>query len=402
MEQGRFRIGSRCSAMGFGKERPQLETTWVRGTPKPWGWGFALLLAAVFCACPSVCLHASEPPNVASAQAIHNMPPAEAARRYPVHLRAVLTFYDPYIDPRRGAVFVCDKSGCVFVSVPRLPVLPIRPGDLVEITGNTGPGDYASIIEASQIETVGHPGLPANPRRVTMDDLASGVYDTDWIQVVGRVRSVHREPNIVSLVIAAKGGSFGAVTVPEAGVDYDRLVDSLIQLTANTAPAFNQRRQMVAVHLFFPSIRQVRVLEPAPPDPFGQAPISVLDMFRFSPNASVVHRVHIQGTVTLDWPGRLLCIQDHDSSLCMQATQTTQVPVGSLVDIVGFPAIRFFKPTLEYASFRPLHPSDLPVQPIAVTADRTLKDDFDGKLIEIQAELVIFSKLSLRRCCVPP
>ena len=62
------------------------------------------------------------------------------------------------------------------------------------------------------------------------------------------------------------------MTVPEAGVDYDRLVDSLIQLTANTAPAFNQRRQMVAVHLFFPSMRQVRVLEPAPPDPFGEAP----------------------------------------------------------------------------------------------------------------------------------
>jgi diguanylate cyclase (GGDEF)-like protein len=347
-----------------------------------------LLLAAVSSPSQSVRLHASGAPNVASAHAIHSMPPTEAAHRYPVHLRAVLTFYDPYVDPRRGVVFVCDHSGCVFVSIPRLPVLSISPGDLLEIAGYTGPGDYASIIEASQIKTVGHPGLPANARSVTMDDLASGVYDTDWIQVEGRVRSIHREPNIVSLVIAAKGGSFGAVTVPEAGVDYDRLVDSLIQLTANTAPSFNQRRQMVAVHLFFPSIRQVRVLEPPPPDPFGQAPISVLNLFRFSPDASVLHRVHIQGTVTLNWPGRLLCIQDRDSSLCMQATQATRAPVGSHVDVVGFPAIHFFKPTLEYASFRPLHPSDLPIQPLTVAADRILKDDFDGKLIEVQAELV--------------
>ncbi len=375
--------------MGFDKERPQLQMPWIRGTLDLSRHGFIPLLAAVIsCACQSVCLHASEPFNVANAQAIHNLLPAEAARRFPVHLRAVLTFYDPYVDPRRGVVFVCDNSGCVFVSVPRLPVLPNRPGDLVEIVGNTGPGDYASIVEASQIKTVGHPGLPANPLRVSMDDLASGVYDTDWIQVAGRVRSIHREPNIVALVIAAKGGSFGAVTLPEAGVDYDRLVDSLIELTANTAPAFNQRRQMVAVHLFFPSMRQVRVLEPAPPDPFGQPPISVLNMFRFSPDASVVHRVHIQGTVTLDWPGRLLCIQDHESSLCMQAAQATRVPVGSHVDVVGFPAINFFKPTLEFASFRPLHPSDLPIQPIAVAADRTLKDDVDGKLIEVQAELV--------------
>lgn len=325
---------------------------------------------------------------MAYAHAVHSIPPAEASHGYPVHLRAVLTVYDPNIDPRRGVVFVCDRSGCVFVSVPRLPVLSVRPGDLVDVVGATGPGDYASIVDASRITTVGHPGLPANARKVTMDDLASGVYDTDWIQVEGRVRSIHRQPNIVSLIIAAKGGTFGAVTLPEPGVDYDRLVDSFIRLTANTAPVFNQRRQMVAVHLFFPSIRQVQVIDPAPPDPFGERPVSFLDMFRFSLDASVVHRVHIQGVVTLNWPGRMLCIQDQDSPLCMQAAQTTPAAVGSRVDIVGFPAIRFFKPTLEYASFRLSDSSGLPIQPIAVAADRTFKDDFDGKLVEVEAELV--------------
>ncbi len=357
--------------------------------PKPEVWGFALLLAAASWTLHPTCLHASGNPNnpVAWAHAVHSMPSAEAAHRYPVHLRAVLTFYDPYVDPRRGVIFVCDRSGCVFVSVPSRPVLSILPGDLVDIVGVTGPGDYASIVDASRIETVGHAGLP-KAREVTMEDLASGVYDTDWIQVQGRVRSIHRESNIVSLIIAAKGGSFGAVTLPEAGIDYDRLVDSLIQLTANTAPAFNQRRQMVAVHLFFPSIRQVQVVEPAPPDPFGQLPISVLDMFRFSPDASTVHRVHIQGTVTLDWPGRMLCIHDNNSSLCMQAAQSARAPVGSRVEIIGFPAIRFFKPTLEYASFRLSRPSGLPIEPIAVTADRTFKDDLDGKLVQVEAELV--------------
>lgn len=358
--------------------------------PRPEGWGFALLLVAASWTWHPLCLHASGDPNNALefAHAVHSMPSAEAGHRYPVHLRAVLTFYDPYVDPRRGIIFVRDRSGCVFVSVPRRPVLSIHPGDLLEIQGVTGPGDYASIVEASQIKTVGHPGLPANARKVTMDELASGVYDTDWIQVEGRVRSVHWEPNVVSLVIAAKGGSFGAVTVPEPGADYDRLVDSLIRITANTAPVFNQRRQMVAVHLFFPSIRQVKLIERAPPDPFGRLPIPVLNMFRFSPDATLVHRVHIQGTVTLDWPGRLLCVQDNDSSLCMQAAQFTRAPIGSRVDIVGFPAIRFLKPTLEYAFFRLSRPSSLPIEPVALTADRTLRDDLDGKLVRLEAKLV--------------
>lgn len=348
------------------------------------------LLVAVFWFCSPVCLHAATlgARPISSAREIHNMPPGEAAHGYVVHVRAVLTYYHPYIDPRRGVIFVCDSSGCVFVSVPTRPILSVRPGDLVEITGVTAPGDYASIIEASQIAKIGRPGLPAHARKVTMDDLASGVYDTDWIQVEGRVRSIHREPNIVSLIVAAKGGSFGAVTTPEPGVDYDQLVDSLIELTANTAPVFNQRRQMVAVHLFFPSMREVRVIEAAPPDPFGQKPISTMDMFRFSSDASAIHRVHVQGTVTLDWPGRMLCIQDRDSPLCMQATQNDKVPLGSRVDIVGFPTIRFFKPTLEYPVFRLSELSGSSLEPIAVTADRTFKDDLDGKLVKVEAELV--------------
>ena len=354
------------------------------------GLRFVLLLMALSCAWYPVCIHASAPTDksISLAREVHNMPPAEAAHGYPVRLRAVLTYYHPYLDPRRGVVFVCDGSGCVFVSVPTQPVLAVRAGDLVEITGVTGPGDYASIVEASKIERIGHPGLPARPRKVTMGELSSGIYDTDWIQVKGRVKSIHRNPNIVSLIVAAEGGSFGAVTQDEPGMDYDGLVDSVIELTANAAPVFNQRRQMVAVHLFFPSMRQVRVVEPAGPDPFGKKPIAVLDMFRFSPDASAIHRVHVQGIVTLDWPGRMLCIQDQESPLCMPTTQTTAVPLGSRVDIVGFPGIRSFKPTLEYSAFRVGDATPSPIHAAVVTADRMFKDDMDGKLIQVDAELV--------------
>jgi len=191
------------------------------------------------------------------------------------------------------------------------------------------------------------------------------------------------------MAFAAKGGSFGAVTQPEPGVDYDRIVDSLIELTANTAPVFNQRRQMVAVHLFFPSMRQVRVLEPAPPDPFREKAIPVSNMFRFSSDASDdIHRVHVIGTVTLDWPGRVTCIQNHDSPLCMPSTQAAALPLGSRVDVVGFPAIRAFKPTLEYPVFRLVDSSISSIKPIPITADRAFEDDLDGKLVSLDAELV--------------
>lgn len=347
------------------------------------------MLVVVACAGSVFSLYASrQQPYLTQAHAVHDLPPALAMQHYPVRIRAVLTFYDPYVDSRRGLIFVCDKSGCVFVSVPLRPLLPIEAGDLLDIDGVTGPGDFATIIEASHVTTIGHPGLPVKAHRVTMEELASGVYDTDWIQIEGRVKSIHRAPNVVSLVISAKGGSFGAVTLPEPGIDYDQLVDSLVQITANTAPTFNQRRQMVAVHLFFPSMHQVRVIERAPADPFKEKPTSTLELFRFSPGANLVHRVHIRGTVTLNWPGRMLCIQDGDSPLCMQVSQENLARAGSEVDVVGFPAINAFKPTLEYATFHASEMAEVPLQPLAVTADRVFLDDLDGKLVQIDAELV--------------
>jgi hypothetical protein len=43
------------------------------------------------------------PHIIATARGVHNLSPQNAARDLPVHLRAVVTYYDPYIDTRHGA-----------------------------------------------------------------------------------------------------------------------------------------------------------------------------------------------------------------------------------------------------------------------------------------------------------
>jgi diguanylate cyclase (GGDEF)-like protein len=192
----------------------------------------------------------------------------------------------------------------------------------------------------------------------------------------------------VVLGVAADGGMLTAVTIREVGVDYDSLVDSLVRIDGNAAPLFNQRRQMVGVHLFFPTLRQVTVIQPAPRDPFAVPAVPVAELFRFSPDPGLLHRVHVQGTVTLDWPGRLLCIQDSKDGICMQTTQQASVPVGSFVDVVGFPAINLFKPSLEDAIFRAAAGTASPPPPMAITPEQAVKGDLDGKLVRIDAELI--------------
>jgi len=76
-----------------------------------------------------------------TAREVHGLAAAEAARGYPVQLRAAVTYYDPYIDSRHGALFVKDASGSIFAAVGSGTMLPLRAGMMVEITGVSGPGD---------------------------------------------------------------------------------------------------------------------------------------------------------------------------------------------------------------------------------------------------------------------
>jgi len=351
------------------------------------------LMAAVSLAAPA------RGPNIASprehlletARAVHSLPPAEAVHTYPVHLRATLTYYDPYIDPRRGAIFVVDASGCGFVSIPHRPILPIHPGDLIDIQGVTGPGDYASIVEAPDVHVVGKGNLPPNPEKLSMEDLFSGAHDCEWMQAEGQVRSVHLEADDVALEVDGGGRFFTAVSPREPGADYDALIGSEVRVTANTAPVFNSLRQMVGVHVFFPTLQQIQVIRAAPSEPFASPVTPISDLFRFSPDresSQLSHRVHVEGTLTLNWPGRMICIQNGQDAVCANTRQKSEAALGSPVDVVGFPVIRMFKAMLEDATFRIGRGVSAPSPPVRITAKEAMNDALEGRLVTVDAELI--------------
>jgi diguanylate cyclase (GGDEF)-like protein len=325
--------------------------------------------------------------TLTTSREVHNLSTEQAALAYPIQLQAVVTYYDPYIDTRHGALFVCDHSGCVFVSVAARPILPLQAGDLVEVTGVSGQGDYASIVQGSAVQDDGPSQLPVQARKASLASMLTGAVDGQWIEFEGRVRAVHLQQHNVILEIAANGGSLNAITVREPGADYEALVDSLVRIQANAAPVFNQRRQMVGVHVFFPTLRAVKVIVAAPRDPFSVPTVPISQLFRYSPVPELVHRVHVRGNVTLDWPGRILCIQDGKDGICMQTTQATSAAAGSLADVVGFPAIDQFKPTLEDASFRIVGQATAPA-PRPIAPSDALNGDLDGQVVQIDAELI--------------
>jgi diguanylate cyclase (GGDEF)-like protein len=213
------------------------------------------------------------------------------------------------------------------------------------------------------------------------------------VEIEGVVHAAHLTRSNVTIDLATAGGSLRATTVRELGVDYEAFVDSLIRLRGNAAPVFNWKEQMVGAQLIFPSLRNAKILEAAPHDPFAMTVVPFSQVIRFSPSEEIPHRVHVRGRVTLQWPGRKLCIQQGNDSLCLETAQTDRVREGSLVDAVGFPATSAYKETLENATFRPAVGANLAILARPVTADEALRGDYDGQLVQIQGQLVALEHL---------
>jgi signal transduction histidine kinase/CheY-like chemotaxis protein len=326
-------------------------------------------------------------PTLTKAHDAHSLTSEQAARSYPVHLRSVVTYYDPYIDPRHPTVWVSDSSGGIYVELSSVPAIPFNAGDLVEVTGVTAIGGYAPIVKATETRVIGKSPLPSTPPRVTLAQILTGAEDGKWVEVEGVVHAVRESGMNIHLDLALSDGTITASTVKEVGADYDSLVDAKVRLRGNQAPLFNPQGAMTGAYLLFPNRAQVMVEDPAPVRPFTLPISSVSGLLRFSPKPASNHRVHIRGVVTLAWPGRMLCIRDGLQGLCAQTDQTTPLTPGELVDVIGFPITGAFTPTLSYATYEATG-FHQPVPSAAVTADQALLGNHDAELVELEGQLV--------------
>jgi PAS domain S-box-containing protein len=373
---------ARPTPLAKGRSQP----AWVRGE---WSLAVALILFSVV---PSAFGQQSNTPQHAlptltTAHAAHSLSFDEAQRGYPVHLRAVVTYYDPDTAPWTGAFFACDATGCIAVRVPPRPILPLQPGTLVDLHGVSDPGGYAPIVLGSEVHVVGQSHLPAYPQRRNLAQLLTGADDGQWVEVEGVVHSMAQSGPHITITLALRDGMIRGITPREAGADYTRLIDSRVTIRGNITPVYTKNRQMVGARLLFPSLAQVRVEEPAPPDPFSLPESPISSLLRFAPDVTFVHRVRVRGQVTLRWPGQWLFIQDGAQGLFIPTFQKTPLKLGEVVEVVGFPAMGEYTLMLEDAVFKPEGPGPA-IAAAPVTAPDAMKGDYDAKLIQIQARLV--------------
>ena len=309
--------------------------------------------------------------------------PEEAAQQLAVRLRGVITYADPawrngYLQVRGDAIYV-DLD-------PAQP--PVQSGQWVELTGRTSPGGFAPEVLSSHIEVLGVTNLPT-PAQVDLEDLANGQFDSHWVEMEGLVRRMDELSGHVSLSLMTPKGRF-KVIIPgfENKPPPTNLIDALVSVQGACTSELNVRGQLSGITLRVPSLEQIKILEPAPADPFAIATTRIDKVATFHPDRFANRRVKIQGVVTLRMTGQGFIVQDASGGLRVLTRQTNEVRLGDLVEAIGFPAIGDFTPYLEEAAFRVLGTAPMPAPKPVKAENLLLQGTNDAQIVTLDAQLL--------------
>ncbi len=313
-----------------------------------------------------------------------------ASRSYPVHLRGVVTYFDPETGDGTGALFVQDATGSIFVRVNRRLTFPLPVGTLVDLQGVSNAGEFAPIVAQPQIRPLRFVGLPGNPHHPSLARLKSGAEDGQWVEIEGVVHSIVEQEHHVDLRFVMADGSLTVHLVRDPRANYAGLLDATLRVRGNPGPLFDaSRRQMIGVNIHCPGLSGITVLTPAPADVFALQVLPVNKLLQWDVAPLIAHRIHVAGRVTLQWPGSSVCLTDATGGICAQTSQDERVVNGELIDVVGFVGVEGSAPVLTDALFKPAGPSSpVPFAAEMVTPEEVLAGGHESQLIQTDGRLI--------------
>jgi diguanylate cyclase (GGDEF)-like protein len=326
------------------------------------------------------------PPSriLTTALGVHSLPLAAAQLGYPVHLRAVVTFFDPVAH----LLFVQDSTDGVFVNLREVRRLPLQAGDLVDVTGVTVAGGFAPDVNKAEVQVLGRTALPET-KSENLEGVLMGRADSRWIQVEGIVQQVDRqgEDTLLSIVWGRETYKANVLGSPASLASLAALVDAEVSLRGVCGALFNGKHQLLGIQMYVPGGEYIRVLRAAPKDPFSQRTRSIEDLLRFSPAHDMEHRVRLQGTVMYDDGSGSVWMRDATGGVMIQDRDEQGLTPGDVVDVVGFPEIGPFSPVLRRALVRRVQSGPSP-NPERITAQDAVKGDFDAQLVQMDGKLI--------------
>ncbi len=349
--------------------------------------------------CAVAAAQTADLPTLTTVRQVRQLTPEEAARGYPVKLRGVIT-YRSEGQPFR---FLQDATGGTYFSGadPDAGVKPedrLEPGSTVEIEGVTEPGRFAPYVgrgkePAVKWRVLGREALPP-PRRVSIGELADPQFHSDYIELSGVVRAVHRrvldfaQTEVVWIKVGTNALAFTAQFFDPRGVGRlpARFIGSRVTVRGVYGSTFNDQRQLVGFRLLVDLEHGITVEQPGPADPLTDlpvTPVSALMQFRGELRESPM--VRIAGTVTQVMPGRGIYVESQERGVWVEIESGVELPAaGQRVSVAGFPAFGPWNPVLKDALVRMEGAAVLAAPPTITAADAT-SGSFDCRRVRMGA-----------------
>lgn len=320
-------------------------------------------------------------PVIDTALAVHQLTGTAALLRYPVRLRGVVTFSDPF----NGILFVQDHTDGMFISPDDEKHATLRTGDLVEVRGETTPGQFAPGVTRGRLQLLGSAPLPT-PDRNHIEEAFLGLRDCRWIELQGVIQSVAAgSRETVAHLVAGTHHLQARILAPLQ--ELLPLVNSSVKLRGVCGALFNNRRQLLGIVVYVPGRQFLEVEQAAPADPFALPLRTVETLLQFSPDPTIGHRVRLQGVVTSTQPTGPTWVRDATGAVLLKDHDEQQLTPGDLVDVVGFPAEGPYSPVLTGAALRKIGPGQPPT-PSFLRPAQALNGKYDGQLVQVDGTLL--------------
>jgi signal transduction histidine kinase len=274
--------------------------------------------------------------TLTNAAAVHALSPEVTGQNLPVRLEGVITHFNP----GAGGLFFQDDTDGIYVQLQgREPAM--RVGDRVRIEGETEEGAYAPVVRSRQVANLGRGELP-KPEVVTATALATGQYDSRWVEVRGIVRSAARASLTAQATLSVQLRSEGRdllLVVDKFAPTSTNLVDAEVAVRGVAAGVFSWQRQLVEPMVAVTSDADIEVT--LPPPPLDSLPVKTIQsLFRYSPDGFPEHRVRLHGQLLGRQAGKWLAVRDATSGLFVESPGSDDLAAGDEIELIGFPETR--------------------------------------------------------------
>lgn len=305
-----------------------------------------------------------------------------------------------------GGLILRDSTGGFLIE----DVHESRPalGDIVAIRGRTSidESNRQESVRSNEVTFVEH-RPPPSPRLTDAARISSGMDNFDLVRLRGFVSDIFRDENHAdwNYMIVRHEGVPIYVSVPNTGatsVPFLELVDAEVEITGVGLPHYGADRMFVGPHLETWSKDCIKVIRPAPADPFTSPRLE--DIFHVGPTeVAKMRRRLVEGRVLAVWSrNKLLLREDGGRMLEVELTGDQPLPKADMrIQAVGFPTTDLFRLNLHRALWKAVATTHTPQRDNAqntspadiftddlgrhvnAKGDRLLMQSFHGRLIRI-------------------